>query len=521
MNESLFKRLLDYYHLDEKDYQELIKPVDENNFAFGHEFKDIDKAIDIINETIDREGKIFIYGDYDADGVMGCSILVKMFLYRNVQADYYLPNRYVDGYGLTLKKAQECIDNKVSLVITIDNGVSALEPIKLLKDNGIKILVLDHHTVPEELPPADVILHPQYSDFGETPASAGFVSFMFSIKFLGYYDKYLATLASISLISDMMPLLDYNRNLLRVVFSSYKDGEFFPIDALKEGEPFNEVTIGMRIAPKINAIGRLINGPEINRLVTFFTSNEKEELLHYIEWINSINEERKLASKESASNLGEFSKDDGAIVYITEAKEGLLGLIANSLMNTHHVPVIVMTLDQSGEGYKGSCRAPEGFNVAESFENLKEYMLVYGGHAGAGGCTVLKENIEAFTKAFKEYATKHPPVYVEKEVIDLSITEVTLDNYRLIHSFSPFGEGHKAPLFKIRRVYTPSLSFSRNGEHILTPIGNSSKIVGFNISKQVLQGLQFIDIIGTLKSSSYKGYSYVEFNISKYEPTKA
>lgn len=517
MNKDLFTRLLNYYNIDETDYQSLIQDVDESNFAYAHRFKNIEKAKALLDEVIKNKGKIFIYGDYDADGVMGTSILVKMLRYKNVEAEYYLPNRYDDGYGLTLKKAQECIDNKVDLLICVDNGVAAIEQIKLLKEHNVKVLVLDHHSLQEELPPADYIIHPEYSCFGEIATSAGFVAFMFSIEFLGYFDKYLSILASISLISDMMPLKQYNRNLLRLVINNYKGGEFFTIDALKEMEPFNETTIGMKIAPKINAIGRMIDGNDINNLVKYFVESKKEELLHYIEWINAVNEERKILSKEAAEALNDFTLKDKGIVYVSNVKEGLLGLIATALVNKYHVPTIVLSLEKSGESYKGSARAPEGFSIVECFDALKDDLVVFGGHPGAGGCSVAVDRIDIFKEHFLSYCLSKPIEKVEKAAIDFYLTEITLDNYRLIETFSPFGEGFPRPLLRIKNVYVPSLKFSRNGEHLLTPIGQSSKLTGFNISSSSLQGYKYIDITGNLRTSQYKGFTSIEYLINEYE----
>ena len=518
MNKDLLARLLDYYHISEEEYASLIREVNPSNFALGHHFNQMEEAVAFTKDVMKEKGNIFIYGDYDADGVMGTSILVKMFKYVNYPVESYLPNRYQDGYGLTLKKAQECIDNNVSLVITVDNGVSAFEPILLLKDHGVKVLVLDHHTAQEELPVADYIIHPLLSHFGETPSSGAFTAFMFSIAFLGRFDKYLAILASISLISDMMPLKEYNRDLLRLMIQEYKDGEFYQIDILKDGDPFDENSIGMKIAPKINAIGRICETNDINKLVNFFTDDKKENLLNYINWINETNEFRKDASKEAVDRLGDIPEGTPAIVYLDDIKEGLLGLVANHLVNKYHVPTIVFSLDHTGESYKGSCRAPEGFNIVDAFNQLKDLTIVSGGHPQAGGCTVSKENFEEFKKRFIEISKNTPIEYVEKPSVTIKMTELTMDNYDLVQSFSPFGESWKAPLFKLESINTGSLFYSRNGEHILTQIGNNSKITGFYFSRERMQQYRYVDLIGSLRKSEYRGIISLEFLIKEIFP---
>ena len=515
MNKELFNRLLEYYKINEEQYLELIKPVSVDGFAIGHQFDHINEAVNLVNEVMTHQGKIFIYGDYDADGIMGTSILVKMFNYKNYPVDYYIPSRYIDGYGLTSKKAQECIDNHVELVICVDNGVAAFEPIELLKQHNIKVLVLDHHEAQDILPKADYILHPTLDHFGQTASSGAFVAFNFSRAFLGRFDKYLSTLASISLISDMMPLLDYNRYLLRLVFQEYVEGEFLQIDLLKENEPFNEVTIGMKIAPKINAIGRLATDTSVNQLVKFFTSDNDEEILNYIEWINSMNEERKLLSKDIKEDGLDINESTKSIVYISDAKEGIIGLIANTLMNKYKVPVVVLTLDKEKGFYKGSARAPEGFSIVNAFKYCEEYMAAGGGHALAGGCTILEENLNGFKERFTEYANNNPIEVVEDETIELYLTELNMDNYKLVQSFSPFGESWKAPLFALKHISTRSLFFSKNREHILTQLGPRSKIVGFNYPMDEVRSSQFIDLEGILRTSTYMNVTSVEFFIKK------
>lgn len=516
MNDKLFQKLLNYYRIDKNGFKAITSPVDENTFSKGHNFDNIPQAVEMVKDVMKANGKILVYGDYDADGVMGTSILVKMFKYLDYPVAYYVPNRYEDGYGLTNKKALEAIQNQVSLVITVDNGITAFEPIETLKKQGIKVLIIDHHQAQETLPIADYIVHPILSNFGDIPSSGAFTAFMFSIAFLNRFDKYLSTLAAISIISDIMPLKEYNRNLLRLVIANYKEREFFQIDALKEEEPFNEVTIGLKIAPKINAIGRLIDGDDINRLVEFFTNDDKSELLHYISWINGVNEDRKTASKNASETLENISIGEPAIIFITEAKEGLLGLIANQLANKYQIPCMVFAKDKTGDLLKGSCRAPEGFNVVEAFQNLSHHLLAFGGHASAGGCTLEVGKFEIFKKEFLQLVRNTPLEKIVKEEISIGITDVNEDSYRLIQAFSPFGEGWPSPLLSLKRIDTTSLFFSRDEKHILTQIGSNTRLTGFNFPRTEVQKNRFIDMTGHLRINTYRGFKNVEFIISQF-----
>ena len=513
--ESLFTRLLDYYQISEDDYRSLTMPVNEDNFFEGRHFKDMANCVEVVKKAVAENKKIFIYGDYDADGIMSVSILVKMFQYINYPVSYHIPNRYLDGYGLTLKRSEEIVSNGYDLLITVDNGVTAFEGIEYAKDHGLEVLIFDHHQPDVNLPKADYILHPSISEFGETATSAGFVTFMFATNYLGRFDQYLATLASISLVSDMMPLVSYNRKLLRLAIELYKNHSFYNIDLLKEKDIFNEVSIGMKIAPKINAIGRLIDDDSyLSRSVEFFTSEDKNLLLNYNEWINNINEERKGITKEASEDSKAVDTSEAAIVTIIDQKEGIIGLIANGFVKKYCKPVVVFALDQSGKYYKGSSRAPKGFNVVDAFNKMGDLLEACGGHAMAGGCTIKKDNYEAFKKAFIALAESTEITQDDTNVIPLYFNDINMENYELVSSFSPFGESWPAPQFKLSHIKASSLMYSRDMQHILTSIGNSARLTGFYFPKEKMSLYQYVDMIGTFRLSTFFNKTTVEFLIS-------
>ena len=518
MNKTLLERLLDYYQIDYEEYVRITSPVSLSTFSSGHQFNSINQAVNLVKEVINNNGKIIIYGDYDADGIMGTSILVKMFQYLDKIVDYYIPNRYIDGYGLTEKHAQEYVDAKYDLVITVDNGITAFEPIKILHDNGVKVLVLDHHQNKEVVPLADAICHPIYSKFGDVSSSGAFTAFMFSISLLGKVDKYLATLASISLISDMMPLLEYNRALLRSVIKDYRHGEFLAVDLLGDNEPFNEQLIGMKIAPRINAIGRLCEDTSINEIVKYFVLDDKEFILNYHSYILRMNDARKELSKISVDESN-FSNDDKAIVLLGDFKEGIIGLVANFLMNKYRIPVVVFTKSIDGT-LKGSARAPEGFDVVEAFIELGDLLLASGGHSMAGGCSIKEEDFNKFKEQFLKIASSKPLEKVEHKFIEIGISELSLDNYKIISSFSPFGESWPSPLFKLKHIKVSSLTYSRDHKHIITSIGNRQKLVYFNYPQKDLESLDFIDVTGYLSLKTYQGFTYLEFAVKEMSAAK-
>lgn len=512
---DLFNRLLDYYSISEEEFNLLNKDVNPQSFVNNYRFKNVKEAVELVNSAMKEGKKIYIYGDYDADGIMGTSILVKAFKYLSYDVSYRIPNRYKDGYGINMNRAEEAVKNGVGLLICVDNGISAVEPIRYCRENGVDVLVLDHHEIPNEIPDANVIMHPFWSNFNENSTSGASTAFFFSIYLLKRFDKYLSTLASISIISDMMPLKGYNRDLLRIVFSRYIDGEFNQIDLLKGDDTFDENSIGMSIAPKINSVGRIIEDDTVSDIVNYFVLDDKDKLLTYYEWINELNNQRKEASKFSSENPIEIKEEDAAIVVKVDEKEGLIGLIANSLMNKYKKPCIVFTYNKEQDILKGSARSLEGFNVVETFNELKDLMVAFGGHASAGGCSIRREDFEKFKQRFNDFAVKNPIKEVEKPSISLSITEITFENYETIQKFGPFGEGWKKPIFNLENIRVGSLKFSKDQKHIITQIGTNSKITGFNFSKDSIFGKDSINCIGNLRISIYKSTKSLEFLISE------
>lgn len=513
---DLFKKLLEYYAINEDEFAYLTREVNESSFVRDYSFKNMEDAVSLLKDVVSNNGRILIYGDYDADGIMGTSILTKMFQYENyANVSFYIPCRYKDGYGINVRNAEKIAKEGYDLVICVDNGISAFDAIKCLKEHNIKVLILDHHEIQSEVPEADVILHPFYSEYGKYSCSGACVAFNFSIHFLGRFDKYLSTLAAISTVSDMMPLRDYNRDLLRIAFVNYKDGEFLQIDLLKsDKEDFNEKSIGMQIAPKINSIGRLIDDFKVNDIVRYFISENRQEILTYYTWIDETNIKRKELSKTCFENL-KVDTNRSSIVEIVDEKEGLVGLIANACLSKYKKPSIIFTYDEISNTLKGSCRSLPGCSIMDSFSCMNDILLTYGGHSLAGGCSLSKDNYEIFRDRFDKFIKAHPYIDVSERSIDISLADVNYENYELINRFGPFGEDWKEPLFNLSNIKVEALKFSRDGNHILTPIGMNSKIVGFNISRDELSDKNTISLQGSFKESSYKGVTSLDFSITK------
>lgn len=504
------EKMRQFYHLSEEQMKMLVAPVCLDDLPSYHRFKQMDQVLVRIEKAIQKKEKIFIYGDYDADGILATSILVRAFHKRGIQVGYYIPSRYQDGYGLQTSKVQLAHEKGYQLIITVDNGVSQKDAIKEAKRLGMDVIVTDHHTMPNFLVDADYILHPIYSHYGDVYCCGAYVAFMISWGILGSADPYLLCLAGIATLSDMMELVSYNRNIVRLTLSYLKENDYDSIRFLIGDEPIDETIIGMKLTPKINAVGRMIESNHINRMVRYFTSEDKEEQVKLAKWIDNINQIRKDYTKVAMEKM-EIDDSKAAIMLICEEKEGLIGLFANRLLQTYQKPVIVFSKSQEDHIYKASARAKNGFSIVKAFQALSNDLLVYGGHALAGGCSLEESHLPHFLEQFELLAQQHPFIPEEKEKIELTLDEVTMAHYEIYRQFGPFGTGWPAPTFSIRHLQVSSLHFIHQGEHLMTQLSMKTRLVGFHITKESLQPYGKIRVDGTWNLNHYQGETTLQF----------
>lgn len=513
--------LLNYYQLSKEQYEIMTRPLSYGDLRFDYRVKGLEPLLVRIKKAIASKEKIIVYGDYDCDGIMSTSIIVKVFELLGHPIGYYVPSRYIDGYGLNVKRVEEIAKKGYSLIITVDNGISAFEAISLAKEKGIDTLVVDHHEVQDDkLPDAVGILHPFVSELGEYAASGGFMAFVLATALLDKVEPYLLALAGISTISDMMPLLGYNRDLVRLAIETMNRNHFPSIARLTGDKNIDEKVIAMEIAPKINAVGRMDETTNINRLIKYFVSSDTADIESFGSFIESINETRKALTKEVVESL-EAIGDVPGIVLKLDIKEGLIGLIANRIVNEHQVPTIIFTEDSTDKTLlKGSMRSKEGFNITKAFGSLEKYLVTHGGHAFAGGLAIHKDDFESFKKDFIVLADRYRFVEEEIAAIPISLNDINMQNYEKIRTFSPFGEGFKEPSFLVTGLKAANLTFISNDKHLSTIIGMNVKLLGFNISRQEVCKLSYIDIYGNMQLNEFRGRYTLEFRVSSYRANK-
>ncbi len=515
--DRLYHELLNYYHLSEDEFLKMSCPLEEIHLIEPTSIKGMNRVKSRIFESIKNNEKIIIYGDYDCDGISATSIMYRTFQILNYHVSYYIPSRYLDGYGLNVQNVEKIALAGYKLIICVDNGISQHEAIHRAKELGIDVIVIDHHEVPEVRTEAYEIIHPTVSEISEIIGSGGFMALYVSAALLGSYDDYLVTIAGLSVISDMMELKGQNRDLVRLAVNNFEKNKYLPLRLLAESPIISEKSFSMEIAPKINAIGRLMEKNEANLLVKYFTTDNDQDVYSLCDWINRINAERKEITRETVDNLQEdFSSLPGICVNI-DTKEGIIGLIANRFLNLYNVPSLVFTKDVlHPEILKGSIRSKEGFNVTKAFKSLEKYLVTGGGHSFAGGLSIKANDFEEFKKEFLKLCEQYRIEESKHPSIDISLSEITMSNYELVRKFAPFGMGFEEPLFSIENIPTRGLTFICEGKHLSTPLTIQSKLLGFNMSKDEIQSASLMNIEGHFNLSSFKGAKTLEFRISKY-----
>lgn len=515
---NLLEKLLSHYNLSLEEYEYLSRPIEEVKLIDSNSIGIMPKITERIFKAIKNKEKIIVYGDYDCDGISATTIMVKTFELLNYPVSYYIPSRYLDGYGLNVVNTEKIAAKGFNLIIAVDNGVSAFEAIDLANEKGMDVIVVDHHELPEKDVNAYAILHPIHSKVNEVVASAGHMALYLSSALLNHYEPYLVTIAGLSVISDLMELKDYNRDVVRLAINNLKKYRFEALTNLMDNEQISELTLGLDIAPKINAVGRLVTDTSINRLVKYLTTENTIERSSLLSWILKLNDERKELTRLASENIDkEIDTNEAGIVAISDMKEGLIGLIANRLLSIHNKPTCLFTYETNNkEVLKGSMRSKNGFNVMDIINMNQDILLSGGGHSSAGGVSINIKDFDLFKQRFNEYASTHPLVDETKGEIEIGLNDVTMENYEIVNSFSPFGMGFKEPEFVIKHISTRSMQFISFGKHISEPLSMNSKLLGFNMPRDEVQVNPYIDLFGKFNLNIFRGRATLEFRIAKY-----
>lgn len=424
-----------------------------------YELHDMDKAVTRIRQAIENYEQILIYGDYDADGMTSASIVKEALEQLGAECQVYLPNRFTDGYGPNASVYKYFIENQgISLIITVDNGVAGHEAIELAQSMGVDVIVTDHHSMPEVLPDAYAIIHPEHPEASypfKYLAGCG-VAFKLATALLEEVQVELLDLVAIGTIADMVSLTDENRILVKYGLSVLKNTqriglqELFKIAGIQENE-VDEETVGFQIAPRLNALGRL---DDPNPAIEFLTGFDEEEARDIALMINQKNEERKeIVQKiyDEAKTMVDLNKP--VQVLAGEGwNPGVLGIVAGRLLEELHQPVIVLNIEN--DLAKGSARSIEAVDIFEALDPHRDLFVAFGGHAGAAGMTLEASKLEALSQVLVAYIEDNQVDLSTKNELfldeELSLPDLTLETLKNFEKLAPFGMDNKKPVFYLK-----------------------------------------------------------------------
>ncbi|MBP7939358.1 MAG: single-stranded-DNA-specific exonuclease RecJ [Parabacteroides sp.] len=507
---------------------------------------DMDKAVKRLNKALGEREKILVYGDYDVDGTTAVSLVYKFLRPYTTLLDYYIPDRYDEGYGISYKGIDYAADTDVKLIISLDCGIKAIEKIEYAKKKGIDFIICDHHMPDDTLPDAVAVLDAKRvdSNYPYEHLSGCGVGFKFMQAFaksnnFPFADlEKLLDLCAVSIASDIVPITGENRIMayygLKQINSNPSLGLKGIIDVCGlTGKEITMSDIVFKIGPRINASGRMMNGKEA---VDLLLAKDSESAREKSENINQYNDERRELDKkitdEANAIIDDFQDmaDRKAIVVFNPAwHKGVIGIVASRLTEKYYRPAVVLT--KSSELITGSARSVAGFDIYKAIESCRDLLENFGGHTYAAGLSLKEENLEAFTNRFLQLAADE--IVPEQMVPQLDVDAI-LDfkdiNAKFMHDLkkmSPFGPDNQKPVFCSRRVkdYGTSKLVGKDLEHIkleLIDANSNSPIHGiaFGMHKHSkhIKGMKPFNICYTVEENTYNGNTSLQLMIKDIKP---
>ena len=431
------------------------------------------KSIDDLSIFFRQSTKLLVCGDFDCDGICSTSIALLIAKKIKLEAGHYIPNRITEGYGVSSSTIQLAYDKGYKDVLIIDNGVKSHEEVKFAQSLGLNVAIIDHHLI-EEVAPNCPLLHPNFlSEYGHSMCAAGLIYSL--AESMGLDDDYILSLAGLATIADVMPLWGKNREIVKRALVALNNNQFRQIDALAKRTRYTKYDaklLAFQVVPKINSVGRMADLANVNTIVQYFTSDDVAQIQNYAQQILDLNVKRK----DTGKALFEKAKkqiDEKSIQIIVgkDFHEGLMGIVANQVMNLTSKPSIV--LSDNGDILKGSARSGT-VSLARMFNSLdSRYFSSFGGHDFAFGMSIHSVYLEDFINDANEWVESQGKQVVAEKYIEIAETLITREALKELDQFEPFGEGIKRPNFKIDMPKEYSLSVI-NGHGFKFKFSNSN-----------------------------------------------
>ena len=508
---------------------------------------DMDVAVDRLNDAMGRKERIMVYGDYDVDGCTAVALVYKFLQQFYSNMEYYIPDRYEEGYGISKKGLDIAAEHDVKLIIVLDCGIKAIDEISYAQSLGIDFIICDHHVPDEELPPAVAILNPKRED--STYPFKHLCGCGVGFKFMQAFAKNngipfsrlipLLDFCAVSIAADIVSITGENRILAFHGLKQLNQNPSVGLKAIIEicgltGRELTMSDIVFKIGPRINASGRMQNGTEaVDLLVEKDFNKALAEATH----INEYNEQRKDVDKQMTEEANqiieklESQKHHNSIVLYDENwKKGVVGIVASRMTELYFRPTVVLT--RSGDLATGSARSVAGYDIYDAVKSCRDILENFGGHTYAVGLSLPIENIPEFRRRFQQYVNDH--ILPEQTEATLDIEEevdfkdITKKLHNDLKKFAPHGPDNPKPLFCTRNVYDYGTSkvVGKQQEHIKLELvdSRSSNVMngiafGQSESAKFIKSKRSFDIVYTIEDNIYKR-SEVQLQIEDIQPSK-
>ncbi|MFV9510929.1 single-stranded-DNA-specific exonuclease RecJ [Tepidibacillus sp. LV47] len=488
-------------------------------------FTDMKKAVDRIFTAIKKGEKILIYGDYDADGVTSTTIMYKTLKQIGANFDYYIPNRFSEGYGLNKEALVEAAKKKFQVVITVDTGISAIEEAKLAKQLGLDLIITDHHEPKEILPDAFAIINPKIPE--ETYpfkllAGVG-VAFKFAHALLKRIPIEYIDIAAIGTIGDLVPLVDENRIIASIGLERLTKTKHIGLRALLDeaGLKDKKITtghVGFGIVPRINASGRLETADYAVKL--FITEDQElaKELAHVL---GSMNQERQGIVEDITQEAFEIiekeeMENDKVLVVAKENwNVGVVGIVASRILEKYYRPTIVLSVDPATKMAKGSARSIEGYDIYQALTRIKDILSHFGGHKQAAGLSIEEKNIpllrDKLNQLAEEWLSEEDYIPIEKIDMVCNLDQITIPFIEQIEKMEPFGIGNPSPKWLIEQIEVARTStIGKENQHLKMILTNQNKTIEAlafkmgDLNKEIAASSE-IRVLGELNINEWNG----------------
>ena len=508
---------------------------------------DMDVAVDRLNDAMGRKERIMVYGDYDVDGCTAVALVYRFLqqFYSNI--DYYIPDRYEEGYGVSRKGIDHAKETGVKLIIVLDCGIKAIDEIAYAKQQGIDFIICDHHVPDEQLPPAVAILNPKRED--STYPYKHLCGCGVGFKLMQAFAKNngipfarlipLLDLCAVSIAADMVPVTGENRILafhgLKQLNQNASTGLKAIIDICSlTGRELTMSDIVFKLGPRINASGRMQNGKEA---VELLIEKDLQKALTIGNRINEYNEQRKDIDKQMTEEANEIVErlesqhhQKSIVLYDEGWKKGVVGIVASRLTEIYFRPTVVLTINDGLA--TGSARSVAGFDIYDAIKSCRDLLENFGGHTYAVGLSLRQENIVEFRNRFQKYVENHilPEQTQAMQEIeeDIDFRDITKKLYNDLKRLAPYGPDNPKPLFRTRNVYDYGTSkvVGRHQEHIKLELvdSKSSNVMngiafGQSDAARYIKSKRSFNIVYTIEENTYKR-GEVQLQIEDIQPSE-